>query len=209
MTGRVSTQLPRMALRRATRGTGSHEDLYDRRTSVQPIPKLVSVLGSLRWALIEGVALRAYAPERMTLDVDIVVHEHDSRRAREAFIGAGYEIVGDSSIGGFTAREDTPDAMPVDVISRSDAWLEDALASPRFDDAGYPVLARPYLTLLKLQAGRTQDLADVLRLLASTPPDERASTRRLVATHVPDLVEDYGSLITLSDLEFGPPREEQ
>lgn len=176
---------------------------------MQPIPDLVPVLGSLRWALVGGVALRAYAPERMTLDVDIVVHKRDATKAREAFVEAGYEITGELSIGGFTARQETPDAMPVDVIVRDDPWLEDALKNPNLDAAGYPVLPRPYLTLLKLQAGRTQDLADVQQLLAATPPDERASTRRLVEVQAPDLAEDYESLITLSDLEFGPPREEQ
>ena len=209
MTERAATRLLHMALKRAARGTGSQTDLlYERRTSVQPIPDLASVLGALRWALVGGMALRAYAPERMTLDVDIIMHERDEDAAREAFVEAGYEIVGELSIGGFTARE-APDEMPVDVITRSDPWLGEVLADPYLDDDGYPVLPRPYLTLLKLQAGRTQDLADVQRLLASTPQAERASTRRLVEDCAPGLVEDYDSLVTLADLEFGPPREEQ
>jgi len=58
---------------------------------------------------------------------------------------------------------------------------------------------------MKLQAGRTQDLADVQRLLAGTPAAERASTRALVTQHSPELVEDYDALCTLADLEFGPP----
>lgn len=177
---------------------------------MQPILDLTPVLSPLRWALVGGVALRAYAPERMTLDVDIIVHKRDASAAREAFVEAGYEIVGESSIGGFTAvAEDEPDAMPVDVILRGDPWLAQALANPGFDPAGYPVLPRPYLALLKLQAGRAQDLADVQRLLATTPPAERASIRRLVQDYAPDLVEDYDSLITLADLEFGPPPEEE
>lgn len=210
MTDRVATRFLQLALRRAARGTGSQTDLlYERRTSVQPIPDLASVLGSLRWALVGGMALRAYAPERMTLDVDIVMHERDDRAAREAFVDAGYEIVGELSIGGFTAREEeAPDEMPVDVITRSDPWLDDVLAAPHLDDYGYPVLPCPYLALLKLQAGRTQDLADVQRLLAATPPVERASTRRLVEAYAPDLVENYDDLMALADLEFGPPREE-
>jgi hypothetical protein len=143
----------------------------------------------------------------MTLDVDIIMHERDEAPAREAFLDAGYEIVGELSIGGFTARE-APDEMPVDVITRSDPWLEDVLADPYLDNDGYPVLPRPYLTLLKLQAGRTQDLADVQRLLAATPLVERVSTRRLVEAYAPDLTEDYDALIALADLEFGPPRGE-
>lgn len=210
MTERAATRFLNMALKRAARGTGSQTDLlYERRTSVQPIPDLNSVLGALRWALVGGMALRAYAPERMTLDVDIVMHERDSGAARAAFVGAGYDIVGELGIGRFTAREEAHDEMPVDVITRSDPWLDDVMAAPHLDEDGHPVLPRPYLTLLKLQAGRTQDLADVQRLLAATPPTERASTRRLVEAYAPDLVEDYDALMALADLEFGPPREER
>jgi hypothetical protein len=59
------------------------------------------------------------------------------------------------SIGGFTARPPTPNALPVDEITRDDPWIDDVLADPHHDVAGYPVLPRPYLTLLKLRAGRT------------------------------------------------------
>jgi hypothetical protein len=38
----------------------------------------------------------------------------------------------------------------------------------------------------------------------------RASTRNLIERHTPHLVEDYDSLVTLADLEFGsPPHEDQ
>ncbi len=208
---RLARRFLRLALSRASRGSGSPTNFYNRRTSVQPIPDLSGVLGPLRWALIGGIALRAYAPERMTLDVDILIHERDALAARQAFIAANYRIIAELAIGGFSAQEELrPDAMPVDVIARKDPWIEDALANPHHDRAGHPVLARPYLTLLKLQAGRTQDLADIQRLLATTPTTERASTRNLIERYTPHLVEDYDSLVTLADLEFGsPPHEDE
>lgn len=175
---------------------------------MQPIPDLTSVLASLRWALVGGLALRAYMPERMTLDVDVLIHERDATAARRAFVDAGYEVLGQLSIGGFAVRQPEPDAAAVDVIARRDPWLDDALAAPHHDSGGHPVLPRPYLILSKLQAGRTQDLADVQRLLAGTPLDERASIRQLVERYALDLVEDYDSLVTLANLEFGPPQEE-
>lgn len=200
---RLARRFLRLALSRASRGGGSPAEFHERRTSVQPIPDISGILDPLRWALIGGIALRAYAPERMTLDVDIVIHERDIPAAREAFIAANYRIIAELAIGGFSARESHPDTMPVAVISREDPWLDDALADPRRDRAGHPVLARHYLTLLKLQAGRTQDLADIQRLLATTPATERASTRNLIERHAPDLVKDFDSLITLANLEFG------
>lgn len=174
---------------------------------MQAVPDLRSILGSVPWVLVGGIALRAYMPERMTLDVDILIHEHDSSRARDMFVAAGYHVTGQLSIGGFSVRIADGSEPPIDVLTRADSWLNEALAAPMTDPAGYPVLARPYLTLLKLQAGRTQDLADVQRLLARTPAAERATTRELVAQENPDLVEDFESLCTLADLEFGPPAD--
>jgi hypothetical protein len=205
VTVRPATQFLRLALRRAARGTGSSMEFYQRRTAVQPIPDLRQILDPIKWVLVGGIALRAYMPERMTLDVDILIHERDLISARSAFIGAGYRVVGLLSIGGLTVEPSLPQTMPIDILARSDEWVDAALRSPASDSAGYPVLGRPYLTLMKLQAGRTQDLADVQRLLAGTPAGERASTRALIVQHNPELVEDYDALCTLADLEFGPP----
>jgi hypothetical protein len=194
-----------MALRRAARGTGSSAAFLDRRTAMQPVPDLQSILRSIRWVLVGGLALRAYMPERMTLDIDILIHERDTAAARDAFVRAGYHLVGTLTIGGFTVQAADTSEPPIDVLTRSDSWLDSALATPVADPAGLPVLARSYLLLLKLHAGRTQDLADIQRLLARTSSAERAEIRTLVQREHPALTEDYDSLCTLADLEFGPP----
>lgn len=212
MTHRSARRFLELALRRSARGSGSLKDFQNRRSSVQPIPDIASILGELLWALAGAIALRSYAPERMTLDVDVLIHCRDEWSARQRFLEAGYEIAGELAIGGFSARQASPgteegEHLPVDVIAREDPWLEEALANLYHDEDGRPVLARPYLALQKLQAGRTQDLADVQRLLAGTPPAERERTRQLVGRYAPELVEDYDSLVQLADLEFGPPPE--
>jgi hypothetical protein len=171
---------------------------------VQPLPDLAAILGTIRWVLVGGIALRAYMPERMTLDVDILIHERDAVAARDAFRAAGYRIVGELSIGGFSCQQPASETMPVDVLTRADPWLDAALAAPAYDVAGYPVLGRPYLILVKLQAGRTQDLADIQRLLSRTPKAEREAARRLIQQVDPAIVEDFDALLTLAELEFGP-----
>jgi hypothetical protein len=205
MTVRPATTFLRLALKRAARGTGSSEAFLQRRTAVQPVPDLRRILNAVPWVLVGGLALRAYMPERMTLDVDILVHERDDAQVRQALIAAGYSLTGELSIGGFSVQAADPTEAPIDVLTRTDAWLDEALAAPILDPAGHPVLGRPYLILLKLQAGRTQDLADVQRLLARTPTAERETIRRLVNHESPELAEDYDSLCTLADLEFGAP----
>lgn len=81
--------------------------------------------------------------------------------------------------------------------------MNEALNHPSFDPAGFPVLPRRFLVLMKLQAGRAQDVADITRLLRTADRDERALIRTIIARHAPDLVEDYDALVTLTDLEFG------
>lgn len=205
MTVRPATTFLRMALRRAARGTGSSETFLARRTAVQPVPDVASILGSIPWVLVGGIALRTYMPERMTLDVDILVHVRDERATRTAFLVAGYQLTGELTIGRFSAQSADPTEPPIDVLVRDDRWLDQALAHPQTDPAGYPVLARPYLLLMKLQARRTQDLTDIQRLLARTDITERTAIRTLIEQESPDLVEDFDSLCTLADLEFGPP----
>ncbi|WP_238613404.1 hypothetical protein [Candidatus Oscillochloris fontis] len=168
---------------------------------MQPVPDLHVVLGSLRWVLVGGLALRAYMPERATLDVAILMHADDAYTARQAFLKAGYSFQGDLSIGGFTVQ--LAHEPPIDVLTRNDPWLDMVLRQPVRDPANMPVLARPYLILLKLQAGRTQDLADIQRLLALTPPTERQQVRQVVEQFSPEFLEDFDALITLADLEFG------
>ena len=170
---------------------------------MQPLPNLASMLDPIPWVLVGGFAIRAYMPERTTQDVDILIHADDEPAVRTALTAAGYQITGPLTIGGFTAER--PGAMPIDVLTGQQSWLDQALAAPARDAAGYPVLARPYLMLLKLQAGRMQDLTDVQRMLRDTPPAERQMTAAMLTRIDPDLGEEFASLIMLADLEFGPP----
>ena len=197
----------KMALRRAKPGTGSSAEFLDRRTALQPVPDLKAILGTIPWVLVGGIALRAYAPERMTFDVDIMLREQDAWAARKAFIAAGYVATAELSIGGFSVRAaDDQNAAPIDVLTGQAPWLAEAFSRPGYDAAGLPVMPRPYLILMKLEAGRARDLSDVQRMLRDTPPSERALTRDLIARFAPEMVEDYDALIQLADIEFGPPR---
>jgi hypothetical protein len=193
----------RIALRRAARGTGSSDTFLDRRTAVQQLPDLSQILGGVRWALVGAMALRAYAPERLTQDVDIVIHVGDEQAARVAFISAGYRIGGSLLIGGFTAHPAEGVGYSIDVLAFDEPWLNEALAQPMYDRAGFPVLARHFLILMKLQAGRAQDVADITRLLRRADQTERAVARATVATYAPDLLDDFDALVVLTDLEFG------
>ena len=72
------------------------------------------------------------------------------------------------------------------------------------DTQGLPVLPMPYLVLMKFQAGRVQDLADVTRMLGQASDDALASVRSLFAQWLPDGRDDLESLIELGRLEMAP-----
>ena len=136
-------------------------------------------------------------PEQMTLDVAILIAATDAETVRSACIRAGYRVLGTLSIGGFTVQ--TANESPIDVLTMDEPWLIAALHQPNHDALGNPVLPRPALIMLKLHAGRTQDLADVQRMLAA----KRESIRQQLACQNADLVEEFEALIQLADWEFG------
>lgn len=190
-----------LALRRAAHGTGSQPTFLQERTTMLPIPDIAGILGSIPWTLVGGLATRAYMPERMTLDVDILIRAQDEGAVRDAFIAAGYHVTGVLSIGGFSVQ--VSQQPPIDVLLAEETWLIKALLNPNHDDVGNPVLPRPALIMMKLHAGRTQDLADIQRMLASTDTNERATIRADLAHQNPDLAEEFDALVQLADWEFG------
>ena len=152
---RPATTLLRLALRRAARGTGSQRWFFEQRTAIQPLPPLQHVLNPISWVLVGGLALRAYIPERMTQDVDILVHERDTEAVQTAFTTAGYEVVEQFSIDNFRVQTNYTATPSIHVLARIDRWLDEALSTPTYDIAKYPVLARAYLILLLTTVQKT------------------------------------------------------
>lgn len=188
-----------MSLRRARVGAGSSMETLDRRTGVMKALDLRHVLTNVPWAVVGGVATRAYMAERATLDLDILVHQRDSGAIRSKLEQAGCKFQQPSLIGRSTWK--APDGRMLDVIERDDAWVEEALRSPSSDPQGLPVLRLPFLVLMKVQSSRTQDLADVSRMLGGADEDTLAHVLRVVREYLPESVDDVQSLIQLGKLE--------
>jgi hypothetical protein len=58
-----------------------------------------------------------------------------------------------------------PDGTLLDVIESNEPWVQVALQHPQYNTQGQPVIALPYLIVMKLQSGRAQDIADITRML--------------------------------------------
>ncbi len=164
-------------------------------------PDLTELLAGLPWAVVGAVATRAYMPERSTRDLDVLVSAGDATQVRARLTAAGFTQVQVLAIGGMTWR--SPAGALVDIIESSLEWVPEALRSLGRDPQGLPILTLPYLVLTKVQAGRTQDLADAARMLGLAPEALRQGTREVFRRWLPDALEDLENLITLGELEMG------
>lgn len=143
-------------------------------------------------------------PERATADLDILVPAEEAPEVHRRLLEAGFTAGAALAIGGRSYV--SPDGVPVDVIASDAPWTREALAHVRQDPQGLPVLALPYLVLMKVQAGRTQDLADAARMLGAASEEDREASRRVFRRWLPDALEDLESLIHLGELEVGNPQ---
>ena len=170
-------------------------------------PDLRSILHGIPWVIAGGVATRAYMPERMTKDLDVLVRYQDGDKVLKRLTAAGYRIISPLTIPGHLLR--SPEGIELDLILGEYPWLEEALAHPRRDPAGYPVLDLPYLVLMKMASGRVQDIADVTRMLGLAPEAELADVRQLVGQYAPEDLDDLESLIYLGQVETGKTSSEE
>jgi hypothetical protein len=190
-----------IARRRARPGSGSADILWEQRMITRQWPDLSPILSGVSWAVVGAVATRAYMPERATQDLDILVAQSDAAQVHTMLRTAGFVYLQDLSIGGTAWR--SPEGWLLDVVESAEPWVEEALSQLQRDPQGLPVLALPYLALMKVQAGRTQDLADVSRMLGLASAELRQATRQVFERWQPDALEDLESLLALGDLEFG------
>lgn len=171
---------------------------------MHPWPDLRPVLQDISWFITGDAATRAYMPERATQDLDILVRRTDGERVWEKLQAAGYTRVSELAIPGFVAR--SPDNVELDILYGSAPWVEEALQHPEKDAAGYPVIGLPYLVLMKLASARTQDMADLSRMLGLASEPRLAQVRDAVHRYAPDAVQDLESLIYLGRLEIKDDR---
>jgi hypothetical protein len=188
-----------MVKRNGKPGTGSSHEFMRRRTAMNPWPDLRPILQGIDWAIVGGVATRAYMPERMTKDLDIIVHHSDGDAALKRLEQAGYRIVSQLAMSGYLML--SPDGTELDIIFGDYPWLKEALAHLGQDPAGYPVVKLAYLALMKMGAQRAQDWADVSRMLGWASDADLDEVRAVVKQYMPEDLEDLESLIFIGKRE--------
>ncbi len=81
---------------------------------MNPWPDLRPILRGIKWAIADGVATRAYMPERMTKDLDILVHQSDGETVIKRLEQAGYRIAPQLAVPGYLML--SPDGTELDIL---------------------------------------------------------------------------------------------
>ena len=167
---------------------------------MQPLFDLRQVIRNTRFLLVGGLATRHYMPERTTLDTDILVLAGDQEAVEQELTVGGCQKLDVLAIGGSTWE--LPNGTTLDVVISGTPWAREAIERPLQTADGIPVIALPYLVLMKLYAGRSQDIADITRMLGGADESALAEVRAAVARHNPEAVNDVESMIMLGRLEY-------
>ena len=187
-------------LRRAKPGGGSSEDFLKGRTLKYSIIKIEKIIRKTPFLIVGGFATRLYMPERMTLDLGVLVPIEDAVKVEDELIRGGCKKQGNLTIGGSTWT--LPDNTNLDVIILDEPWIKEAIQQPRIGSDGLPYIELPYLVLMKLHSSRVQDIADISRMLGDADEERLQNTRNTIRSYRPEDVEDLESLIQLGQLEM-------
>ncbi|NER36237.1 MAG: hypothetical protein F6J93_20025 [Oscillatoria sp. SIO1A7] len=187
-------------MKRVRPGTGSGLDFIKKRTWTYPVTDIKAIVNRTSFVVVGGIATRLYMPERMTLDLNILVLARDARSLYAELEKAGSRKIGELAIPG--SQWELPDLTSLDVLESNADWARVAIATPNTSPNGLPIIALPYLVLMKLQSARTQDLSDVSRMMGAATSAEIAKVKEIVSQYLPGALEDLESLIVLGKLEI-------
>jgi len=186
--------------KRIRAGSGSDLGFLKRREMNKRVTDLRKIFLKTPFLIVGGVATRLYMPERMTLDLDVLISKECEIQAEEELLLAGCEKRGILSAGGSNWL--LPDETNMDLLSFDYSWVAEAIASPVIASDNLPYIALEYFIIMKLHSSRAQDIADITRMLGSLEDPELAKIREKAGKYIPDDLEDIESLIALGRLEY-------
>ncbi|HEY9705216.1 MAG TPA: hypothetical protein V6C58_22450 [Allocoleopsis sp.] len=180
-------------------GAGSSVEFLNQRTWIHPVTNLNNIIKQAPFVVVGGVATRLYMPERMTFDLDILVSSEDAELIYQDLAKAKGQKIGGLSIPG--SQWKLEDETFLDVLEGEEDWVIEAIKNPNHAPDGLPIIDLPYLVLMKFIAGRSQDLADISRMLGVAKDLQLEQVTNVINKYLPNAVEDLESLIILGKLE--------
>jgi hypothetical protein len=192
-------QFINLVMKYVKKGSGSSLGFLNNRTWTYAVTNLNNIIKQAPFVIVGGVATRLYMPERMTLDLDILVRAEDAQLVYEDLEKANGQKIGDLSISG--AQWQLSDGTSLDVLEFEGDWVVEAINSPNYAPDGLPVIDLPYLVLMKLIAGRSQDIADISRMLGVSEDLQLQRVKKVINQYLPNAMEDLENLAVLGKLE--------
>ena len=83
----------RLVVKNAKPGSGSSIQFLNQRTWTYPVSNLSEIIKQAPFVIVGGVATRLYMPERMTLDIDILVKAEDAQLVYQDLIKANSQKI--------------------------------------------------------------------------------------------------------------------
>jgi hypothetical protein len=164
-------------------GAGSSIKFLTQRTWTYPVSNLTQIITQADFVVVGGVATRLYMPERMTLDLDILIKAEDAQLVYQDLVKANGQKIAELSIQG--SQWQLEDDTSLDVLEGTGNWVSEAIESPNYAPDGLPIIKLSYLVLMKLIAGRSQDLADISRMLGGATEIQLLEVKQIVNQYLP------------------------
>ncbi len=197
-------QLLNIARQRACPGTGSFLPGLREESAPYGQPLSLPDLHGIQYLIVGGHAVARYMPPRMTADTDILVLMADLPEAERTLTVAGATRLGALAIGGSSWRLAAGGRLYLFALDRP--WIRAAIKNAVRDEEGRPFAGLPYLVLMKLEASRLQDLADISRMLGCASAEQVEEARAAVSRYRSRDLPDLESMLALGRLEHGRQR---
>jgi hypothetical protein len=98
--GQKRKQFITLVMKYVKPGAGSSREFLNKRTWNYPVTNLNNIIKQAPFVVVGGVATRLYMPERMTLDLAILVRAEDADLIYQDLAKAKGQKIGDLSIPG-------------------------------------------------------------------------------------------------------------
>lgn len=174
---------------------------------------LDDLFGDLPVMVIGGVATRAYAPERQTKDIDVMVEHERFAGATSTLAAHGWKknvdrLFPNASLGLYGEAWER-DGKLLDIISTDQEWGREAFGTAStFDATGLRVIPLAYLTLMKIDSARGIDQGDLTRMLGRLDDEQIEAIAAIVDRHAhdPQAAEDVRQYAALGRMEWDSHR---